>query len=81
MMIQESCPYCKQAFRIMEELVKENPEYGKVTVKVVDERREKAFADSLDYWYVPTYYVDGAKIHEGAPDKKKVQRVYEEAIR
>ena len=66
MMIQESCPYCRQALRMMDELKAERPEFQAVEVKIVDENREKAFADSLDYWYVPTYFVDGVKVHEGA---------------
>ena len=61
MMIQESCPYCRQALRMMDELKEERPEYKAVEVKIVDENREKALADSLDYWYVPTYFVDGVR--------------------
>ena len=80
MMIQETCPHCQNAFRLMEALKKENPEYAAVEVEIVDENREKAFADSLDYWYVPTYFVAGEKIHEGVPTKEKVRAVYEKAL-
>lgn len=80
MMIQESCPYCRQALRMMDELKAERPEFQAVEVKIVDENREKAFADSLDYWYVPTYFVDGVKVHEGVPTVDKVRKVYERAL-
>lgn len=80
MMIQETCPHCVKALALMEELKKENPEYENVEVKVVDENREAEFADSLDYWYVPTYFVDGEKVHEGVPTKEKVKKVYEKAL-
>ena len=80
MMIQESCPYCRQALRMMDELKAERPELQAVEVKIVDENREKAFADSLDYWYVPTYFVDGVKVHEGVPTVDKVRKVYERAL-
>ena len=62
MMIQESCPYCRKARKFMEELQAENSEYAEADIRVVDENIEVEFADSLDYYYVPTYYVDGKKI-------------------
>ncbi|MDY3918051.1 MAG: thioredoxin family protein [Candidatus Limivivens sp.] len=81
MMILEDCPYCHQAFRMMEELKKEHPEYEQVEIRVADEEKEKELADSLDYYYVPTYFVDGVKLHEGVPTREKVQAVYEAALR
>jgi hypothetical protein len=27
-------------------------------------------ADQYDYYYVPTYYLDGIKFHEGIPEQK-----------
>ena len=80
MMIQESCTYCSQALRMIDELKEERPEYKAVELKIVDETREKALADSLDYWYVPTYFVDGVKVHEGVPTMEKVRKVYEKAL-
>ena len=63
-----------------DELKAERPEFQAVEVKIVDENREKALADSLDYWYVPTYFVDGVKVHEGVPTMEKVRKVYEKAL-
>lgn len=80
MMIQRSCPHCRRALALMEELKAEHPVYTQVPVRIVDEFEEKAFADSLDYWYVPTYFVGGEKLHEGVPSKAKVQAVYEKAL-
>ena len=65
---------------MMDELKEERPEYKAVEVKIVDENREKALADCLDYWYVPTYFVDGVKVHEGVPTMEKVRKVYEKAL-
>lgn len=81
MMIQETCPHCKRALAWMEELKTEHPEYSEVKVRIVDENQDPAFADSLDYWYVPTYFVDGQKVHEGAASREKVQAVYEKALK
>jgi hypothetical protein len=48
---------------------------------MVDENMEAQFADSLDYYYVPTYYVDGRKIHEGAVSKDDVRAVFDAALK
>ena len=70
MMIQESCPYCRQALQIMEDLKKENPAYSQIP----------DFAETLDYWYVPTYFVNGIKLHEGVPTQEKIRAVFEAAL-
>ena len=81
MMMQETCPYCRKARAFMDELRAENPEYAGIDVKMVDENMEAQFADSLDYYYVPTYYVDGRKIHEGAVSKDDVRAVFDAALK
>lgn len=80
MMILPDCPYCHQAKFMMEELKREDPRYAAVPVRIVDESRDTALADSLDYYYVPTYFVDGKKLHEGVPTKEAVRRVFETAL-
>lgn len=81
MMIQDTCPYCKKAFEMMDELREENPEYKSVEVEVIEETRRPELADSLDYWYVPTFFVDGKKMLEGVPTKEKVRSVFREALK
>ncbi|MBS7009763.1 thioredoxin family protein [Anaerostipes sp.] len=81
MMKLESCPYCHEALSMMEELKQEHPEYQNIQVKMVNEDEDAKLADSLDYWYVPTYYVDGEKLHEGVPTKEKIRKVYEAALK
>ena len=80
MMYLKSCPYCKQAIAWMEELKQEHPAYQKVVMEMIEEREQSEIADALDYWYVPTYFVDGVKVHEGAATKEKIQAVYERAL-
>ena len=80
MFILQSCPYCKQALRWMDELLVENVSFKSVAVEVIDERDQPELADSLDYWYVPTYYIGDEKLHEGAATKQKIRRVYETAL-
>jgi glutaredoxin len=76
----EGCPFCRQADRWMEETLLEHPEFASVEVKKVEERRERAFANGFDYYFVPTYYVDGVKVHEGVASKRVVESVFQRAL-
>ncbi len=80
MFTMKSCPYCVKARRWMGEVLKENPQYEALEIEYVDELEEPARANTYDYWYVPTYYVGGKKVHEGVASKEIVQRVFQEAF-
>ena len=77
---QKYCPFCVAAFKYLDELKEENPAYAGIEIETVDELKDKARADSYDYWYVPTLYVDGVKLHEGALTKPKLRDVLEKAL-
>lgn len=79
MFTMASCPYCKRAAHYMEELMKETPKYKEIPIKIIDENLEPDLADTYDYYYVPTYYVDDKKVHEGAASKEDVKKVFEMA--
>jgi len=74
------CPYCREAKRFMDEILAEHPEYAAIEIEHVDEGRDRARAMKYDYYYVPTYYVDGVKVHEGAATKALVEEVYRKAF-
>ena len=74
-----TCPHCKKAMGMMEELCAENPKYREVPIKKVDETAEADYAAQFDYYYVPTYYVGDEKVHEGVPTKEAIERVYRDA--
>ncbi len=76
----ETCPYCNRARQYMKELCDENAEYASIPVKMVEERQQKALADSYDYYYVPCYYIGGDKIAEGGIDKEGVRAVFDKAL-
>lgn len=76
----KGCPHCKLALRAQEELLEENPAWREIPLRMVDEREEKELADSYDYFYVPCYYVDGVKLHEGHAEKEDVERVFRAAM-
>jgi glutaredoxin len=81
MFIFEACPHCKKAFSLMEEICNERPEYKTVKIEIIDEKKEADYAAKFDYYYVPTFYVGGEKMHEGPPTKDAVEKVYAEAIK
>ncbi|MFR5077727.1 MAG: thioredoxin family protein [[Clostridium] innocuum] len=73
MMYLKGCPHCKAAFAMVKELQDSYPELRGVNIEAIEEQEQKKLADSLDYWYVPTYFVDGVKLLEGVPTKEKVE--------
>ena len=81
MFVQQGCPHCKRAFKWQEVLTEKfHPEWREVPVRVVDELEEKEYADSFDYYYVPSYYVDGVRVHEGPVTQQDVERVFALAL-
>lgn len=80
MMYLRNCPHCHRAFAIIEELKQEHPEFQAISIESIEEREHPEIADALDYYYVPTYYVDEVKLHEGVPTKEKLQQVLQAAL-
>lgn len=71
----EACPYCQQVFRWMAELKNEQPALQSVEVETIDERLHPDYPAPGYYYYVPTFFVDGKKVHEGAATKAIVENV------
>lgn len=76
----ESCPHCRRAFRMIDALKTRNPEYSDVKIEYIEESENVRAANAHDYYYVPTFYVDGIKIHEGIPSLEKIEEVLKKAI-
>lgn len=74
------CPYCRKAHTLMNELIKDNPLYQNLNINVVDEELHPEVAKQFDYYYVPTYYVNSIKIHEGVPTKESIKAVFDLAL-
>jgi glutaredoxin len=74
-----TCPHCKKAIAMMEEIFAAHPEYRKIPFKEIDEVREARYAKKFDYYKVPTFYVGDEKIHEGIPTKTAVMEVFVKA--
>ena len=80
MMVLEHCPHCQKAFEYINELKRENILYQNIEIEVIDEIKDEEKTRGYDYWYVPTFYVNNQKIHEGVPTKESICAVLEEAI-
>ena len=78
--VQHTCPHCQKAFRFMEELRAEHPAYRDIDVTVIDETEQPELADTYDYYFVPTYFVDGQKLHDGFISKENVRTVLDAAL-
>lgn len=80
MFMFESCPHCKKALKMMDELFEKHPEYRAVPFEMTDEKLHQEIADEYDYYYVPAFFVGGKKLHEGVPTMEAVESVFKEAM-
>lgn len=71
----EACPYCRQVFAWIEELKKEQPSLAAVEIETIDERLHPDYPAPGPYYYVPTFFVNGEKVHEGAATKETVEKI------
>ena len=77
---QERCPFCKKAFRYIEELKEEYPAFRDLRIDTIEETQQPELADQYDYYYVPTFYLDGQKEHEGGIYKNEVEALLRKAL-
>ncbi len=76
----KNCPFCKKALRYIEELKAEHAELAAVDIEMIEESERPDVADKFDYYYVPTFYVDGVKEHEGGIYPEEVERILRKAL-
>ena len=81
MFMIESCPYCQAARRWMDELKENNPDFKDLEIEMIDENVHPEIANQYDYHYVPTYYIEDEKVHEGAANLRKVNKVLKAALK
>ena len=80
------CPYCRQAIKAVEELSAENEKYASVSIEWIEENEHPEISAKYDYYYVPTFFVDGVKVYEARRGesyeecRENVKRVFEKAL-
>jgi len=80
MFTMEVCPYCKEARKWMNEVTESGEKYKNIELVIIDEAEEPDLAAKFDYYYVPTYYLDDVKVHEGAATFEIVKKVFDDAL-
>ena len=80
MFTMASCPYCKEARKWMDEVIKSDIKYAETPLTIIDEVEEPEVAAKFDYYYVPTYYIGDEKVHEGAATFGIVKKVFDGAL-
>ena len=76
----KQCPFCKKAIRYIEELKAQYTELACVDIEMIEESEQADVADKFDYYYVPTFYVDGVKEHEGGIYPEEVEKILRKAL-
>ena len=77
----EGCPACARAKEWISELQSEKPELSKAKVEKVDVYKTPDFKAPAPFTYVPTFFMDGRKLLEGAVTKDKVEQMLRAAIK
>ena len=77
---QARCPFCKRALKYIDELKEEHPELQMLSIEMIEETQQPDVADRYDYYYVPTFYIDGVKAHEGGIYKNEVEALLRQAM-
>ena len=75
----ENCPFCKKAFVYIDNLKKKDI-YKSVEIEPIEESEQAELADQFDYYYVPTFYIDGEKVHEGGIYENEVEAIFKKAL-
>ena len=75
----KDCPFCKKAFAYIDELKKQDA-YKGIEFELIEESEEAELADLYDYYYVPTFYIDGEKVHEGGIFPNEVEEILKMAL-
>ena len=75
----KNCPFCKKAFSYIDELKKQDA-YKDIAFELIEESEQPEIADQYDYYYVPTFYIDGEKIHEGGIFPNEVEDILKKAL-
>lgn len=76
----EGCPACGRAKEWIKELRQEKPELQKAQIEMVDVYKTSNFRPPAPFQYVPTFFVDGRKVLEGAVTKEQIEQIMQSAI-
>jgi glutaredoxin len=70
-----NCPHCQKAFKLIKSFQESNPIYKNVKFELIEEEIDSQRANSKDYYYVPTFFYQGVKLHEGTVNESDIEKV------
>ena len=76
----EGCPACGRAKEWIRELQAEKPELNQAKVEKIDVYKTLDFKAPAPFTYVPTFFMDGRKLLEGAVTKAEIEKMLRAAI-
>lgn len=76
----KSCPFCQEGVALHRRGQGGAPELAAVGIEMIEESEQPALADTFDYYYVPTFYVGGVKVHEGGVYPEEVEKILRSAL-
>lgn len=74
------CPFCKKALRYIEQAKTKHSELADIEIEMIEASEQAALADKYDYYYVPTFYIAGEKVHEGGIFPDEVEQILRQAL-
>lgn len=77
--ILKYCGYCRRALQLIDAVKAEHAELQPVPIRIIDEGEQRELARQHDYYFVPTFYIDSVKIHEGPVDHDQVLAILRQA--
>lgn len=75
----EKCPFCKKAEKYIDELKKQEA-YKDIEIEMIEESKHPEIANQYDYYYVPTFYIDEEKVHEGGIFPDEVEAIFKKIL-
>jgi len=73
-------PLLQEALAYIEEVKRAHPELAALDIELIEESEEPTVAEQYDYYYVPTFYIDGVKVHEGGIYPEEVEPLLRKAL-
>lgn len=74
------CPHCWKANRLIKKARQEFPELQTVKIEKLNWLNHRDLSSRYGFHLVPTFIVDGEKVHEGAVDSPTIERVLRSAL-
>lgn len=75
MFVLPGCPYCRQADKIINQLMESEPNYREIEINKINELTNRKLVKDYDYYYAPTFFVGMEKMYEANPgDNEEIMR-------